>query len=83
MIPAQILSTSGPWVDNRRGNLTVEREALDLAVLTVQIPPSAQHAGTTHKVYLAGEHLASTARDLRRIADELEAVASVDQDAVA
>ena len=72
-IPCSTLTLSGPYVDNRRGNVTVERYALDQAEIVVQIPPGVHTAGTTHRINLAGAHLTGLVDRLREVANALEA----------
>jgi hypothetical protein len=54
VIPCQVLSTAGPYIDNRRGRITVERFALDHAEIVITIPPAVNAHGTIHRLSLAG-----------------------------
>ena len=71
--PCQTLTLSGPYVDNRRGTINVERFALDQAEIVVQIPPGVHTAGTIHRINIAGAHLTGLVGRLREVADALEA----------
>ena len=80
-VPCQTLTLSGPYVDNRRGSIKVERYALDQAEIVVQIPPGVHTAGTIHRINLAGDHLTGLVDRLREIADALEACAELEDSA--
>ena len=80
-VPCQTLTMSGPYVDNRRGSIHVERFALDQAEIVVQIPPGVHTAGTVHRINLAGDHLTGLVDRLREIADALEACTELEHSA--
>lgn len=64
MIPTQILTTAGPYRDNRRGTIVVETTAGDMAEIVITIPPSEHSPATSHRIVLAGEHLAAVHKAL-------------------
>jgi hypothetical protein len=76
----QILTKAGPYTDNRRGSLAVERFALEQAEIVITIPPTVNGLGTQHRVNLAGEHLTDLVERLREVADALEACTELEID---
>ena len=80
-VPCSTLTLSGPYVDNRRGSIKVERYALDQAEIVVQIPPGVHTAGTIHRINLAGDHLTGLVDRLREIADALKTCTELEHSA--
>ena len=77
----QIITKAGPYTDNRRGSLAVERFALEQAEIVVTIPPGVHAPGTEHRINLAGQHLTDVVDQLRAVADALEACTRLESSA--
>ena len=64
MTPTQVLTVAGPYRDNRRGTITVETTAGDMAEIVISIGPGEHAPATVHRIVLAGEHLSAVHKAL-------------------
>jgi hypothetical protein len=70
LIPTSVVSTSGQFRDNRRGNIRVLTDQLDLCELVVTLPGGFDgSAPVTHRIVFAGEGLKAMHRELGRLID--------------
>lgn len=71
-VPVQVCATAGRFRDNRRGILTVEHEAGDMAALVIHQAGGFDIPPTTTRIVMAGAHLTACIDQLRAVADQLE-----------
>jgi hypothetical protein len=70
LIPTSVVSTSGQFRDNRRGNIQVRTDQLDLCELVITLPGGYDgSAPVTHRIVFAGEGLRQMHRELGRLID--------------
>lgn len=79
-VPVQVCATAGRFRDNRRGAMTVEHEAGDMAALVIHQAGGFDIPPTTTRIVMAGAHLVACIDQLRAVADELEASIITDEE---